>query len=568
MKKLTIFLLLICFCATSQAQTSRRVIEKTANEAISQIALTGHTPKDELLDKLATDADVSIDMLSRMGDPDDARQAKACVRLIDDITAYSLTAKGQRYVNLVRNGLKKAIDRSDSPEARLHYLGQLKKVAKPADAQHIAMYLSDPDMAAAAFDMLKDMPGIDAQLNDLLKSATADSNGGKTAAAGSKTAAAGSKAQASGSKDGKTATAGSKEAMGEAEANLQKVIKAREGHAVEAPKAKALPKPSALPFWTVSLDKAVDLMRAERDAAADELMLNEPAAVAMARLLDMAAKKEAGAARDALLARYVTMAEACGATDGERYLLLRAADELEPSDLLRQKIIVALGATHTVQALAYIRQYYDKKSLYDAVGAATHDIVANAPQVNGGRHVYNMLQASKQSLIRHYDEQGVGTAIDDVLDAIDRCGTAGGYNLASAPTKMGARGYWNMYDELKNFDLTFDWLAEGTLTVYIHSMPVLTLHHKLGARLAGDAQWHPFAGDGKSFPTGDEAAWCTANISVTDNKVTVTVNGRDIFLNTPLMSDRQGQQPNTSGTIRFLADEDGATVRQMCIRRR
>lgn len=525
MKKLTIFLLLMCFCATSQAQTSRRVIEKTANEAISQIALTGHTPKDELIDKLAADADVSIDMLSRMGDPDDARQAKACVRLIDDITAYSLTANGQRYVNLVRNGLKKAIDRSDSSEARLHYLGQLKKVAKPADAQHIAMYLSDPDMAAAAFDVLKDMPGIDAQLNDLLKSET--------------------------------------------EANLQKVIKAREGHAVEAPKAKALPKPSALPFWTVSLDKAVDLMRAERDAAADELMLNEPAAVAMARLLNMAAKKETGAARDALLARYVTMAEACGATDGERYLLLRAADELEPSDLLRQKIIVALGATHTVQALAYIRQYYDKKSLYDAVGAATHDIVANAPQVNGGRHVYNMLQASKQSLIRHYDEQGVGTAIDDVLDAIDHCGTAGGYNLAaSAPTKMGARGYWNMYDELKNFDLTFDWLAEGTLTVSIHSMPVLILNHKLGARLAGDAQWHPFAGDGKSFPTGDEAAWCTANISVTDNKVTVTVNGRDLFLNTPLGSDQQGQQPNTSGTIRFLADEDGATVRQMCVRRR
>ena len=548
----------MCFCATSQAQTSRRVIEKTANEAISQIALTGHTPKDELIDKLAADADVSIDMLSRMGDPDDARQAKACVRLIDDITAYSLTANGQRYVNLVRNGLKKAIDRSDSPEARLHYLDQLKKVAKPADAQHIAMYLSDPDMAAAAFDVLKEMPGIDAQLNDLLN--------------------------------------------GEAEANLQKVIKAREGHAVEAPKAKALPKPSALPFWTVSLDKAVDIMRAERDAAADELMLNEHAAVAMARLLNMAAKKETGAARDAaadelmlnehaavamarllnmaakketgaardaLLARYVTMVEACGATDGERYLLLRAADELEPSDLLRQKIIVALGATHTVQALAYIRQYYDKKSLYDAVGAATHDIVANAPQVNGGRHVYNMLQASKQSLIRHYDEQGVGSAIDDVLDAIDHCGTAGGYNLAaSAPTKMGARGYWNMYDELKNFDLTFDWLAEGTLTVSIHSMLVLTLHHKLGARLAGDAQWHPFAGDGKSFPTGDEAAWCTANISVTDNKVTVTVNGRDLFLDAPLVSDQQGQQPNTSGTIRFLADEDGATVRQMCIRRR
>lgn len=82
-------------------------MEQTANEAVSQIALTGHTPKAELIEKLASNADMSIDMLSRMGDPNDARQSRACVRLIDDITAYSLTDKGRRYVNLVRNGLKR-----------------------------------------------------------------------------------------------------------------------------------------------------------------------------------------------------------------------------------------------------------------------------------------------------------------------------------------------------------------------------------------------------------------------------------------------------------------------------
>lgn len=231
--------------------------------------------------------------------------------------------------------------------------------------------------------------------------------------------------------------------------------------------------------------------------------------------------------------------------------------------------MVDLGNTHTIQALAYIRQYYDKRDLADAVAVSTRNIIAQAPQANGGRYVYNMLQAAKQSFIRHYDEQGVDMAIDDVLAAIDDCGTSGGYNLAFAPpTRMGKRGYWNMSDELKDFDLTFDWLADGIFTVSLHSMPVLSLDHKLGARLAGDDKWHPFGGDDKSYPRGEETDWCTVNISVTDNMLTLSVNGRDLFVNTPLVSEQQGQPANTSGTIRFLADDNGATVRQVCIRRR
>ena len=47
-----------------------------------------------------------------------------------------------------------------------------------------------------------------------------------------------------------------------------------------------------------------------------------------------------------------------------------------------------------------------------------------------------------------------------------------------------------------------------------------------------------------------------------------TLPAKDIFVNTPLVSEQQGQPANTSGTIRFLADDNGATVRQVCIRRR
>ena len=337
------------------------------------------------------------------------------------------------------------------------------------------------------------------------------------------------------------------------------MIKAREGKAVDAPKEKARPKPSALPFWTTSLDRAVERMRAGRNDLADEVMRNEPAPKAMQRLLDMAAKLEVGADRDALLARYVTMAESCDATAGERYLLLRRADELTPGNELRQKIIIDLGHTHTIQALAYIRQYYDKKPLADAVAVATRNIIAHAPQANGGRYVYNMLQAAKQSFINHYDEQGVDMAIDDVLNALDHCRTDGGYNLAfSAPTKMGKRGYWNMYDEMANFDMVFDWLAEGTLTVQIHSTPIITLDSKQGARIAGKSQWHNI---------GTQAPWRTAHLFVRDNKLTLVVNGHEICTDAPLQNTETQQAAPTRGIVAFNADDQGATVRQVCIKK-
>ena len=233
---------------------------------------------------------------------------------------------------------------------------------------------------------------------------------------------------------------------------------------------------------------------------------------------------------------------------------------LAPCDDLRRRIIVDLGATHTVQAMAYIRQYYDSPAMADATAVATHDIIANNMGVNGGKHVRNMLNAAKQAYIRHYDEEGADKAIDDVLAAIDECGSEGGYNLATAPdTRMGKRGYWNMYDELKDFDMAFDWNATGTLVVSLRSMPVLTLNRKSGAKVAGDTRWHTF---------GSNDAWCTANVSVDGDKLTVSVNGTVIADGVQLVNPQQGQPVKQSGIVSFNADDAGATVRQVCIRRR
>lgn len=73
MRRITILLIAICCNIALYAQTSRRTIERFATEAVKQRTLTGRTPTIDILDSLANNAEVSVEMLSRMGEPDDAR---------------------------------------------------------------------------------------------------------------------------------------------------------------------------------------------------------------------------------------------------------------------------------------------------------------------------------------------------------------------------------------------------------------------------------------------------------------------------------------------------------------
>ena len=125
MKKTLFLIMMLCCHIVAVAQMSRRALEKYSTEAVKQIALTGRTPTIDILDSLANNADVS--------------QQHACLKLIDDIVAYSLKPTGMKYVDVVRQGLKKAIDRSYEPDVQQHVLEQLALVAKPNDVAHVAM---------------------------------------------------------------------------------------------------------------------------------------------------------------------------------------------------------------------------------------------------------------------------------------------------------------------------------------------------------------------------------------------------------------------------------------------
>lgn len=523
MKKIALLVLAVCMAASMDAQTSRKKIEKFADEAVRQIALTGRKPTIDILDSLSNNAEVSVEMVSRMGDPDDARQQRACLRLIDDIVDFSQQETGRKYTDVIRKGLTKALDRSFEPDVQLHVMEQLARIAKPADAAHIAMYLEMPELAQTASDILVNMPDID----DRIAEAAAAQPGIKQ--------------------------------------KVQTILDIRAG---KRPKQTAVttvakPKPAAIPMWTESLDKEVAGMCHAPMPKADSILIRKDTPEALRDLLKMAANTE-GTERNSILARFVTLAgqsaQTGSITAAEHYLMLRAADELVTDNTLRSKIIVDMGTTHSVQALSYLRRYTGKAPFIDAMAVATAETVSTHPEANGGRSVSAMLYSAKQSFINHYDEQGIDTYIDQVLAAIDNWKQAAGYDMSHTDqTKMEKRGFWILHEELDDCDLVFDWKASGRLTLSLHSSPVITFDTTMGVKIAGENKWHKVK---------NICEWSTASVSLKGDAVTISVNGQKVADGVKLPAMIDGEPMAKSGQTRFLADDDGATVRGYCFLRK
>lgn len=523
MKKIALLVLAVCMAASMDAQTSRKKIEKFADEAVRQIALTGRKPTIDILDSLSNNAEVSVEMVSRMGDPDDARQQRACLRLIDDIVDFSQQETGRKYTDVIRKGLTKALDRSFEPDVQLHVMEQLARIAKPADAAHIAMYLEMPELAQTASDILVNMPDID----DRIAEAAAAQPGIKQ--------------------------------------KVQTILDIRAG---KRPKQTAVttvakPKPAAIPMWTESLDKEVAGMCHAPMPKADSILIRKDTPEALRNLLKMAANME-GTERNSVLARFVTLAgqsaQTGSITAAEHYLMLRAADELVTDNTLRSKIIVDMGTTHSVQALSYLRRYTGKAPFIDAMAVATAKTVSTHPEANGGRSVSAMLYSAKQSFINHYEEQGIDTYIDQVLAAIDNWKQAAGYDMSHTDlTKMEKRGFWILHEELDDCDLVFDWKARGRLTLSLHSSPVIMFDTTMGVKIAGENKWHKVK---------NIYEWSTASVSLKGDAVTVSVNGQKVADGVKLPAMIDGEPMAKSGQTRFLADDDGATVRGYCFLRR
>lgn len=308
------------------------------------------------------------------------------------------------------------------------------------------------------------------------------------------------------------------------------------------------------PTWMQAIETSVETLRTMPDTEADNLVQQGNSAETLARLLELAQRCE-GTRRDAVLARYLQLAEQASVNPTERYLLLRSANELATSANLRRKLIIDLGTTHTMQALAAVRPYYDTQDYADAVALATVEIVKHNSEAQGGHHIYNMVDAARMAFIRHYGEEGSDEGIDVILAALDK-GVGKGYDLSPSHTSMGKRGFWNLAGEHADMAMMFDWKATGSLVVTLHSVPVLTLDRNRGLRLAGSNEWVGYKSRGQ---------WDTANIRLVGDRISVSINGSTLVSDARLTGAALGQPLNARGHVAFTADDNGAVVEQVCI---
>lgn len=309
---------------------------------------------------------------------------------------------------------------------------------------------------------------------------------------------------------------------------------------------------------STNTDEAIQILQKAGNTEAQAALLDVKNIKMLPILLDMAKDKRKGEAKDKILSRYLDLASTADATPVERYLMLVAGMESGASESLGNRFLKAIGQTQTLQALGYMRKYYDTSEYADVAAECIKDIVAAHDDFNGGRHVKEMLEQGIATYIRQVDNHDAGYAVDQIKGLLAKR-TPKGYSLSTGRTKMNRRGYWKMKESFENFNLSFDWKSGDNLEVSLRDMSVLTFDKEKGVKLYGEnQQWHPYSNVGE---------WNSADIKVVDDRVFVSVNGKELITNAVLTNPKEGKSLNAVGGIGFQAANDSLIVRYTRIRK-
>lgn len=309
---------------------------------------------------------------------------------------------------------------------------------------------------------------------------------------------------------------------------------------------------------STNTDEAIQILQEAGNTEAQAALLDLKNIKMLPILLDMAKDKRKGEAKDKILSRYLDLASTADVTPVERYLMLVAGMESGASESLGNRFLKAIGQTQTLQALGYMRKYYDTSEYADVAAECIKDIVAAHDDFNGGRHVKEMLEQGIATYIRQVDNHDAGYAVDQIKGLLAKR-TPKGYSLSTGRTKMNRRGYWKMKESFENFNLSFDWKSGDNLEVSLRDMSVLTFDKEKGVKLYGEnQQWHPYSNVGE---------WNSADIKVVDDRVFVSVNGKELITNAVITNPKEGKSLNAVGGIGFQAANDSLIVRYTRIRK-
>lgn len=291
--------------------------------------------------------------------------------------------------------------------------------------------------------------------------------------------------------------------------------------------------------------------------AAETYAWATPALLSPAAMLLRSAAEASSAERDALIVELIEAVEASTMSDAERYLLLAEADDMEPSDDVRCALIRAIGRTHTLQALGYMRRYYDVTEYAEAAAEAVWEVLTARPTLNGGRHVREL---ARQAMYVSAGVSGDKAATKRMFDLSDllEASKESGYTFSTSSTKMGYRGFWAMKDGYDDFAMSFDFRSDTLFTVVVRSVPLVLFEPDSGVSIAGASNrtaMHRAAGQ-----------WNTADVALRRGRLSVRVNGEVLLDAVDVTALPDGSELPERGDIGFVATK-GLVVRYLRIKR-
>lgn len=287
-------------------------------------------------------------------------------------------------------------------------------------------------------------------------------------------------------------------------------------------------------------DNAIATLQNENNSKANEAMLNLQNIKMLPILFEAAKQKQEGTERDNILSHYIDIASKAKMTPEELYIRLFMLDQLNPGKEQRNAMFAAMGQKPTVQALSYMRGYYDADGFYETIAQSVKNILRSDADLNGGKNVRVMLEIAKSVYGRKLILDSSAEADFDQVTALIDNHKDKGYSLSTEIINAGKNGFWNTTEEFEDFDMSFDWCTGGVLTVTLRSMPILILDNQRGAQIAGSSEWKHYDS------LGD---WNTTNIKVAGDRLTVSVNGHELFTKVLMTNPEAGQPLVKRGTV-------------------
>lgn len=294
---------------------------------------------------------------------------------------------------------------------------------------------------------------------------------------------------------------------------------------------------------------------ATKDAASAAMLEVDNTSV-LPTLIKMARSAQ-GTDKDAVIDRYLTLVDKTQVNAVRKYQLLRDALELTPSDSQVNRILAAMGATKTVQALAVAAKYLDKQANSRAAAETVRAIISSNAALNGGNDVKNVLQKAIEVFSRDKaaGDADAGYAIDDVNGMLAKTAATGfAYTLATGNVSAGSKAA-SLGKDYENVQFTVDFKCNGSATGSLRGIPVFTIKDNAFA----------FIGPKEAKALNAAGEWNTLEVKVTDDRIFTSLNGTEIASNA-LLPEMAGQKSApVTGQISIAVGEGEFQIRDLLV---